>query len=206
MELRHLRYFVAVGEELHFGRAARRLHLAQPPLSRQIQAIGEGTGRPAARADQAARRADPRRADLPRSRAASCSRKRTTRSSRPAAPRGEIGRLAVGFVGSATYSVLPELLRVFHARFPDVELVLHEMTSAHQHQALREGRIEVGFVRPAIPDETLARRVIRREPLVAALARRVIASPNTTDRFPCPTSPASRSSSSRATRAPASAT
>jgi DNA-binding transcriptional LysR family regulator len=85
------------------------------------------------------------------------------------AARGEIGRLAIGFVGSATYSVLPELLRVFHARFPDVELVLYEMTSAHQHEALREGRIEVGFVRPAIPDDTLARRVIRREPLVAAL-------------------------------------
>lgn len=169
MELRHLRYFVAVGEELHFGRAARRLHLAQPPLSRQIQALEKELGvRLLERTKRHVELTPAGRVFLEHARKLLSQADDAVVAARRAA-RGEIGRLAVGFVGSATYSVLPELLRVFHARFPEVELVLHEMTSAHQHQALREGRIEVGFVRPAIPDEALARCVIRREPLVAAL-------------------------------------
>src|SRR3954453_15892050 len=169
MELRHLRYFVAVAEELHFGRAARRLQLAQPPLSRQIQGLEQELGvRLLERTKRHVELTPAGKVFLEHARKLLTEADHAVAAARRAA-RGEIGRLAIGFVGAATYSALPELLRVFHTRFPDVELVLYEMTSAHQHDALREGRIEVGFVRPAIPDDTLARRVARGEPLVAAL-------------------------------------
>ena len=85
------------------------------------------------------------------------------------ADQGEIGKLSVGFVGSAAYDVLPGLLKAFRERYPDVEITLEELTTAQQVQALGEGRIEVGFVRPPVEEESLAVRTVFREPLVMVL-------------------------------------
>jgi len=113
MELRHLRYFVAVAEELHFRRAAERLHMSQPPLSQQIRALEEEVGAPLLLRNQ-------RKVELTAAGAAFYARAREILAAVEDAAlearrvqRGEVGRLAVGFVGSAMYSFVPELLRAF---------------------------------------------------------------------------------------------
>ena len=169
MELRHLRYFVAVADELHFGRAAEKLFIAQPALSQQIQQLERELGvslltrssrRVALSAAGAVFLADAR-AILARVTSATEAARR--------ADRGELGRLGVGFVASATYAVLPDVLRRFRERFPDVELLLYELTAAEQAEALREGTINVGFARPFLEDPTLVVELVARESFVVAL-------------------------------------
>src|SRR6478672_9779054 len=136
MELRHLRYFVAVAEELHFGRASARVGIAQPPLSQQIKALETELGvrllerthrRVALTAAGSVFLEEARRTLAQAEHAAQAARR---------AGRGEVGRLAIGFVGSATYEVLPLVLREFRRRFPGVELSLQEMTTLEQTRAL----------------------------------------------------------------------
>ncbi|HEY7119759.1 MAG TPA: LysR family transcriptional regulator [Tepidisphaeraceae bacterium] len=175
MELRHLRYFVAVAEELHFGRAARRLHLQQPPLSRQIQRLEEELGvKLFERTNRKVELTPAGRVFLERSRRVLEQADLAVHAARRAG-RGETGSLAVGFVGSATYGVLPQILRLFRRRFPDVELVLYEMGSTAQQRAVAEGRLNLGLVRiprdKAGRDESLAEQVVQREPLAVALPR-----------------------------------
>ncbi len=171
MELRHLRYFVAVAEELHFGRAAQRLRMAQPPLSRQIRQLErdvgllllERTKRHVALTPAGRVLLDDARRLLAQAEEAISDARR--------AARGETGRLSVGFVGSATYDLLPQVLRVFHRRFPKVELLLHEWSSSVQQQAIVEGRLHIGFVRPAVLDDAIEARVMQREPMMLALPK-----------------------------------
>src|SRR3954447_14733009 len=109
MELRHLRYFVAVAEELHFGRAAARLHLAQPPLSRQIRQLEAELGvLLLERSRRRVRLTDAGAVFLAEARAILAHVDRAAEAARQAA-RGERGTLAVGFIGAASYSVLPSL-------------------------------------------------------------------------------------------------
>src|SRR4051794_37509046 len=116
MELRHLKYFVAVAEELHFGRAALRLHIAQPPLSKQIRQFEEELGlRLLERTKRHVALTPAGRVLLKDAREILARSDEAVESARRAA-RGETGRLSVGFVGSATYDVLPEVLRVFHKK------------------------------------------------------------------------------------------
>src|SRR3954465_9448691 len=122
MELRHLRYFVAVAEELHFRRAAERLHISQPPLSQQIRQLESELG------VQLLERSR-RRVELTAAGEAFHGRAREILDAvEDAAPRprrvqrGEIGRLSVGFVGSAVYSVLPEVLHAFREQRGDIDL------------------------------------------------------------------------------------
>ncbi|HEY7063164.1 MAG TPA: LysR family transcriptional regulator [Chloroflexota bacterium] len=169
MELRHLRYFVAVAEELHFGRAAARLHIAQPPLSRQIQQLEAELG--VALFDRGQRRVrltDAGAVFLGEARAVLARAEQAAEAARRAA-RGEVGSLVIGFIGAASYSVLPAVVPAFRARLPAAELVLHEMTTAEQLDALRAGRIRAGFVRPPVAGPALAAEIILREPLVVAL-------------------------------------
>ena len=151
MELRHLRYFVAVAEELHFRRAAERLHMSQPPLSQQIRALEEEVGATLLLRNQ-------RRVELTAAGAAFLVRAReilaavedAAREARRV-QRGEVGRLAVGFVGSAMYSFVPELLRAFREQCPDIALRLHELGTTEQLRQLEDGRLDVGFLRPPWP-------------------------------------------------------
>jgi DNA-binding transcriptional LysR family regulator len=169
MELRHLRYFVAVAEELHFGRAARRLHMSQPPLSQQVKRLEEELG--VQLLHRTKRRVELTEAGEAFLGEASLALSQVEAAAEAArrAGRGETGTLSVGFVGSAAYEVLPEVLKAFRGRYPDVEIRLEELTTAQQVRALGEGRIEVGFVRPPVGEESLAVETVLREPLVAVL-------------------------------------
>ena len=169
MDLRQLRYFVAVAEELHFGHAAQRLRIAQPALSRQIQALEKDLLvqllfrnrrrvqiTPAGqvfleRARQILARAD--EAVLAAQRVGG----------------GVSGTLNLGFVGSATYDVLPGVLREFLKAAPHVDLTLSEMTVHTQIEALVEKRIDIGLLRLPAKTQGLVFRTIAREPLYVAL-------------------------------------
>ena len=169
MELRHLRYFVAVAEELHFGRAAARLHIAQPPLSQQIRQLEADLG---VRLFERTRR----RVALTHAGAVYLAEVRRLLAELDAAgerallaQQGEVGLLALGFVGTASYAVLPGILRAYRARYPGVEVTLHELNSAEQQAALERGQIDAGLVRLAGRSPSLAHEVLRREPFVVAL-------------------------------------
>ena len=173
MELRHLSYFIAVAEELHFGRAAKRLNISQPPLSFQIRQLEEEIG---VRLFNRTRR----RVELTAAGAVFLTEARrimamTSEAVRQTnrADKGEIGRLSIGFIGSANYSVLPKVIREFRKQYQDVELSLTEMNTSHQIEALLDGRIQVAFMRPpkGIGDKEISVEPVFREPLVAAMPR-----------------------------------
>jgi DNA-binding transcriptional LysR family regulator len=171
MELRKLRYFVTLAEELHFGRAAERLHITQPPLSMAIRALEdelevrlfERTPRRVALTHAGETFLEQARQLLARAGDAV----ELTR----AAERGTVGRLTVGFMSAAIYTLLPQVLREFAARSPQVKLELRELAIPVQLEALRKGDIDVGFVRPPIADAALEVETVLSEPLVVALPR-----------------------------------
>ncbi len=172
MELRHLRYFVAVAEELHFGRAAERLHIAQPPLSRQIRDLETEIGTPLF--DRVARGVEltaAGKAFLPEARLTLAQAERAQRSAQRAA-KGETGRLRVGFVEAATYSaILPNVLGFFRMHLPQIGLSLFEMSATEQEEALRDGRIDLGMLDnpPTDAERWLHVESLYSDPLVAAL-------------------------------------
>jgi DNA-binding transcriptional LysR family regulator len=169
VELRHLRYFIAVAEERHFSRAAERLFMSQPPLSQQIQQLEREIGVPLlARTSRRVELTPAGESFLADARDILARADRAAERARRAA-RGEEGWLAIGFVGSATYDLLPEILRAFRAQYPDVALDLHELLGGEQASALRERRIHVGFARVPTPEEGIRQETIVREPLNAAL-------------------------------------
>jgi DNA-binding transcriptional LysR family regulator len=174
MELRHLRYFVAVAEELHFHRAATRLHISQPPLSQQIRALERELGvtllarnrRRVALTAAGAGFLDDARAIL-------ASVDRAAERARGVA-RGSHGTLSIGFVGSAMFSpTLPNILRAVRVAHPDVELVLRELPTMAQLAALASGELEIGVIRGPVEladlNGQLELRTIQRERLVAAV-------------------------------------
>src|SRR5262245_59259874 len=145
MDLRHLRYFTAVAEEKHFARAARRLRIAQPPLSRQIQELEGDLG--FSLFDRSSRRVElspAGEAFLSHVRRAFEALGLAVKQARRASV-GELGRVVVGYISSLAYSGIIELIRAFHARFPSVELALREMAPQDQIDALRDGRLDIGF-------------------------------------------------------------
>jgi DNA-binding transcriptional LysR family regulator len=169
VELRHMRYFLAVAEELHFGRAAEKLRIAQPPLSQQIQRLEGELG--VKLFERTKRRVELTAAGKSFLKEARQTLEQAEQAVRAAqrASRGEIGELAVGFVGSATYHILPLVLRSFRSRFPNVEISLHEDSPAEQVRQLRMGGIHVGFFRSQFEDEALVSEVVLQEPMVVAL-------------------------------------
>jgi DNA-binding transcriptional LysR family regulator len=154
IDIRQLRYFQAVAEELHFGRAAARLAIAQPALSRQIQQMEQEIGTPLLRRTQ--RRVELLPAGallLERARGIQQELARAITDTRRTGS-GELGRLAVGFIHSSTYGLLPSIIGRFRQRHPAIELELHEMPITVQHAALLRGTIDVGLLRvqPAPPE------------------------------------------------------
>ena len=168
MELRQLRYFVAVAEELSFTRAARRLHVSQPPVSRQIERLEHEVGlRLLERTRQRVRLTEAGRAFYEQARATLASAEAAVASARRASE-GEVGRLALGFGGSVAY-LLPGVLSRFRARYAGVELVLHPLHLAQQYEALQRDTIDFGLLILPIEDAGLETEIFLREPLVAAL-------------------------------------
>src|SRR6187431_794617 len=169
MELRHLRYFVAVAEELHFGRAAQRLHIQQPPLSRQIQLLEAELG--FSLFERSRRRVELTPAGtalLGRARQVFDALEVAVHDARSASE-GESGRLVIGYPSSLAYSGLTELLRAFRTRFPSVELSLRELPPGDQIDGLKAGNLDVGFVRTSLDDPTLVAELVRRESLMVVL-------------------------------------
>jgi DNA-binding transcriptional LysR family regulator len=169
VELRHLRYFVAVAEELHFGRAAERLHLAQPPLSQQIRRLEEMLGYPLfTRTSRAVRLTSAGEVLLERAR-------RTLRSVREdiedvrSVGRGEVGFLKVGFVSSIVLTALPEMLGRYRRQHPQVHLQLSEFYTSGVMAALERGTLDAGFLRDGGPAEGLVVETLFREPFVAVV-------------------------------------
>jgi DNA-binding transcriptional LysR family regulator len=169
MELRHLKYFVAVAEELHFGRAAERLHIAQPPLSQQIMNLEEELG--VKLFDRSKRTIQMTEAGAYFLKEAQHILSHVEEASETARRiyRGQAGRLVVGFVGSVVHTFLPEGLRAFRENFPEVELVLQELNTADQIKSLHAKRIDVGFLYPAARDRALASQTLTQAPLIVVL-------------------------------------
>ncbi len=170
IELRHMRYFVAVAEELHFGRAAEKLYIAQPPLSQQIKQLEIRMGvQLFIRNRRRVRLTEAGVVFLDQARKTLAQADFAVEAAKRAAT-GESGRIEVGFVSSATYhDIIPIIMRVFRDRHPDVVLALHELTSAEQVQALRDGHIHIGFVRPPVGDDSVTLEPVLHEPFMAAL-------------------------------------
>ncbi|MBW8782284.1 MAG: LysR family transcriptional regulator [Verrucomicrobia bacterium] len=169
MELRHLRYFVAVAEELHFGRAALRLKLAQPPLSQQVKILENELGvkllmrssRKVALTSEGGVFLEHARQILAQA--------QTAKMAMQAARRGEIGRITIGFVTSAAYSLLPAVLREFTRQRPKVEVRCVEMGAEDQLAALQERQIQIAIMRLAPAVDHLKAELLTREPFVLAL-------------------------------------
>jgi len=153
MELRRLRYFVAVAEELHFGRAAERLEMAQPPLSRQIAQLERDLG---------VKLFDRSRAQIRLTAAGDVllERSRQILDQIDSAFRevnrigqGSAGRLRVAFVGSASHGVLPTIIKSYRSHYPDVDLALSAMNNADLERALVQREIDIAVARPRLRGE-----------------------------------------------------
>ncbi len=170
MELRHLRYFVAVAEERHFGRAAARLNIAQPPLSQQIRRFEAELGEPVFyRTTRSVELAPAGEVLLDRAREILAAVDSAIDDARRAA-RGEYGRLAIGFTGSVTYAMLPSLAAALRHQLPGVTLDLRgELLTPAQVTQLRDGTLDLGLLRPPVHERELSTEVLRSEPLVAVL-------------------------------------
>lgn len=170
MDLRRLRYFVAVAEERSFNRAAQRLHMAQPPLSSQIKQLEKELGVLLfERTSRGVRITDAGELLLEEARRIFVQVDQTVRVVQRVG-QGEVGRLTIGFVPSASNETLPPILRAFTDRYPNVELFLREMRPDLIVQRLRDKQIDVGFLYLPLEDASLNIECISREPLVLALA------------------------------------
>ena len=169
-ELWQLRYFLAVAEQLHFGRAAAALHISQPPLSRAIRALEQRLGVVLfARSRRRVELTPEGTRLLGEARRMLGQLERTVQEVRGMA-RGEEGRLRIGFVSLADYGVLPGLLKAFKSARPGIALALREMLSPEQAAALAAGELDFGLLLPPVSDaEPLEHLVVQRERFVVAL-------------------------------------
>jgi DNA-binding transcriptional LysR family regulator len=174
IELRQLRYFVAVAEERHFGRAATRLHMTQPPLSQTIQSLEAALGTLLfARTKRSVALTPAGTALLPEARRILQQAGALPDLARRAAS-GESGLLSLSFVSTADYSVLPPLLRDFRERYPQVQIDLREATTDVQLEDLMQGRIDAGLLIPPLTDKAkveLDYLTVLSEPLIMAVPK-----------------------------------
>ena len=169
MELRHLRYVVTLAETLHFGRAAERLHLSQPPLSHQIRQLEDElqvklfhrTKRQVQLTEAGRMFVQEARVILAQAAHASNLASRLNQ--------GEVGQLTVGVAGPADAQIFVDILHEFAVRYPKVRIVLRNLSSLDQTQAIKEGRMDVGFVALPVDDAGLATETVLRQPILIAL-------------------------------------
>lgn len=167
--LRHLRYFVAVAEELHFGRAAQREGIAQPALSQQIRRLERTAGTELfARTTRSVRLTPAGTALLPHARRALAEVDRGLAAAERAA-RGQIGLLTVGFIETAAVSIVPAAVRSFRAARPEVALTLRELSVDAQLAGLRAGSVDLGIVRAPVDVGDLVAEAVAEDRLLAAV-------------------------------------
>lgn len=169
MELRHLRYFEVLGKTLNFTKAAEQLHIAQPPLSRQIRQLEDEIGTELIDRNARPLALTPAGTFFLEQCSQLLSRVKEVQAAALRIGEGQRRWFGIGFVPSALYGFLPELIRSYRLSSPDVDVLLFEMTSIQQAEALKARRINVGFGRLPLDDSQLACEVITDEPLVAAL-------------------------------------
>jgi len=168
-DLSQLRCFVAVAEELHFGRAAARLNMTQPPLSRQIQVLEHIIDAPLLeRTSRSVRLTPAGRSFLPEARRILKLAESASQVARRIAL-GKTGSLKIGFTAAAAYGFLPELIAACRARLPEVDFSLKEMVTGDQLEALASGQIDAGLLRPPIARPEFSTRRVVAEPLLAAI-------------------------------------
>lgn len=169
IDLRQMRAFAIVAEELHFGRAAERLGIAQPPLSQQIRRLEAKVG--CQLFDRGTRRVElteAGRALLATARRILVEAANGVEQARRVG-RGDAGILDVGFPATVALSLLPKVIRAFRQRYPGIELRLSELTTSPQRDALRTGGIDVGFLREPEPDSLLQMETVMLERFIAVL-------------------------------------
>lgn len=172
IDIRHLRYFVAVAEELHFGRAARRLGMTQPPLSLQIRQLEQSYGVMLFdRTNRAVALTAAGHVLLDEARALIAEFDGIGGIVQRAA-RGETGSLSVAFVGWVMFHTLPRIIRRFREDFPSVRVELREESTAAQLVGLRSGEFDVGFLREPPRDPELTTETLMKENLVLAISKR----------------------------------
>ncbi|MCI5041215.1 MAG: LysR substrate-binding domain-containing protein [Donghicola eburneus] len=169
MNFKQLSYFIAVAEELHFGRAAERLDMAQPPLSRQIKQLEEeleavlfNRGRNAITLTQAGERLLARGKTI-------LAQMEDARLEVRRLGQGAEGRLRIGFVGSATFGILPNIIRSYRTNYPDVNLSLNPMNNAELYRALVSRELDIAFARPTLKDPEFLTKHLLAEKLILAL-------------------------------------
>ncbi|UFN50169.1 LysR family transcriptional regulator [Roseomonas sp. OT10] len=168
-ELAQLRGFVAVAEELHFHRAAVRLHMSQPPLTRQIQMLEHEVGfRLLERSSRSVRLTPAGAVFLAEARRLLQMAAGSVQAARRVAL-GEAGAVTLGFTAASGYAVLPRVVALIRARLPEVELNLRELVTQEQVQALQAGQLDLGLLRPPLRQAGLRGMALEREALLVAL-------------------------------------
>ncbi|MCM2329924.1 MAG: LysR substrate-binding domain-containing protein [Pseudomonas sagittaria] len=170
MDLRHLRYFIAVAEEQNIGRAAARLHISQPPLTRQIQQLEEELGvQLFTRTPRGMELTPAGELLLEEARNIRAVVEQATERTQRAG-QGKLGRLDIGIFGSAILDIIPKVLAEFRAAYPEVKVVLHSMNKNEQIEALRQRRISVGFNRIITPLPDISSELVATESLLLAIS------------------------------------
>ncbi|WP_221797117.1 LysR substrate-binding domain-containing protein [Oceanobacter mangrovi] len=170
MDLKQLKYFIAVAEEANIGRAALKLHISQPPLTRQIQQLEEHLGvQLFVRTPKGVELTEAGQLLLEEARNINALVELATDRTRKAG-QGELGQLDVGIFGSAIFDTIPKLLQAFRRKHPEVNVVLHTMDKSKQIDALRQRRINIGFNRVLAPLPDIVSEVIATEQLFIAVS------------------------------------
>ncbi|MGM8908986.1 LysR family transcriptional regulator [Psychrobacter sp. 1U1] len=170
MELRHLRYFVAVAEEKSFNKAAERLYISQPPLSRQIKQLEEEVGVMLIDRDNRPLKLT-EAGEFFYDHAVQILAKSDKLKSMTMRKANFDNSISIGFVSSILYGILPKIIARFRACYPNIEIKLRELNSWEQTQALTEGKIDVGFGRMLFEDASIRRILLREESLVVAVPK-----------------------------------
>src|SRR5262249_51463525 len=171
MELRHLRYFTAVVQWKGYREASRRLHVAQPAISRTVADLEDELGLKLFSRAKRVAQLTPEGEVFYEEAVRTLAQAELAVNSAKRAANGEIGKLSIGFLGSATYAFLPELVRTFKAQYPGVKLTLQELTPLQQEAAFDEGLIDIGFTRTltAEQNKTFSSRHLYDDPMMAVL-------------------------------------
>ncbi|MFT0852005.1 LysR substrate-binding domain-containing protein [Achromobacter sp. F4_2707] len=169
MDLRQLRYFIAVAEARSFTRAAEKLHIAQPPLSRQIQLLESELGVQLLQRDTRPLQITEAGRVFYEQALQVLHRVEQMKAATVQVGKGQARRVSIGFVASTLYGALPLLTQRLRQRYPDIDCQLLELTTMQQIAALKDGRIDIGFGRVRSDDRSVARIVLREERLVLAI-------------------------------------